>query len=148
MFGFMKGILKPINDPFVFLSLYLTLIRSRLEYCSFIWSPQCQTMKDKIERVQRKFVKFLSFQCHLSADLSYNERLQHFKMVTLESRRDMLDLRILNKMLNNKIDCPDLLNSIDFRVPTRRTRRRDLFVLNHRLRLTANSPVTSATSLA
>ena len=60
----------------------------------------------------------------------------------------MLDLRFLNKILNNKVDCPDLLSSIDFRVPTRRTRRRDLFVSNHRLRLTENSPVTRATTLA
>ena len=105
-------------------------------------------MKDKIERVQHKFLKFLSFNCKLSSDLSYNDKLQHFNMKTLESRRDMLDLRMLNKILNNKVDCPELLNKINFRVPTRRTRRRDLFVSNHRLRLTANSPVTRATSLA
>ena len=148
MFGFMKRILKPINDPEVFLSLYHTLIRSRLEYCASVWSPKCQTKKDKIERVQRKFIKFLSFQCKLSTDLSYNDRLRHFNMMTLESRRNMLDLRFLNKILNNKVDCPDLLSSIDFRVPTRRTRRRDLFVSNHRLRLTENSPVTRATNLA
>ena len=39
MFGFLKRILKPINDPEVFLSLYHTLIRSRLEYCASVWSP-------------------------------------------------------------------------------------------------------------
>ena len=96
MFGFMKRILKPINDPDVFLFIYQTLMRSRLEYCSFVWSPKGQTMKDKIERVQRKFLKFLSFNCKLSSDLSYNDKLQHFNMKTLESRRDMLDLRMLN----------------------------------------------------
>ena len=148
MFGFMKRVLKPINDTNVFLSLYHTLIRSRLEYCSFIWSPKGRTMCDKLERVQRKFVKFISFKCNLSTELSYHEKCQYFKLQTLESRREMLDLRMLNKVLCNKVDCPDLLNQIGFRVPTRCTRCKDLFVSNHRLRVTQNSPISRSTSLA
>ena len=148
MFGFMKRVLKPINDPQVFLSLYHTLIRSRLEYCSFVWSPKGRTMCDQIERVQRKFIKFLSFKCKLSNDLSYQEKCQYFKLQTLESRREMLDLRMLNKVLCNKVDCPDLLNSVGFRVPTRRTRCNDLFVSNHRLRVSQNSPISRSTNLA
>ena len=108
-------------DPYAFLSLYHTLIRSRLEYCSFVWSPKDRTMCDMIERVQRKFVKFISFKCKLSTDLSYQEKYQYFKLQTLESRREMFDLRMLNKVLCNKVDCPDLLNGIGFCVPTRHT---------------------------
>jgi len=149
MFGFMKRVLKPINDYTAFISMYHTLIRSRLEYCSFVWSPLGQTNIDKIERVQRKFLKFISFKCNFNnSNLSYFETCQHFNFSTLQSRRDMLDLRMFNKILSNKVDCPDLVNRIEYRVPSRRTRRRDLFVSNHRLRVSKNSPVSRIATLA
>ncbi len=147
MFGFMKRILQPIDDPTVYLSLYHTLIRSRLEYCSFVWSPHSMTLREKLERVQRKFVKFLSFKCKLSIDLSYSERCEHFKLASLEARRNMLDLRMVNKILNDKVDCPELLGRIGFGIPLNRSRRR-LFVSNHRLRVSQNSPVSRSTNLA
>ena len=129
--------------------MYHTLIRSRLEYCSFVWSPLCQTNRDKIERVQRKFLKFVSFKCNFNnSNLSYFETCQHFNFSTLQSRRDMLDLRMFNKILNNKVDCPELVGRINYRVPTRRTRRRDLFVSNHRLRVSQNSPISRMSPLA
>ena len=127
MFGFMKRILKPMNDPSVYLSLYHTLVRSRLEYCSFVWSPSGQTMRDKLERVQQKFVKFLSFKCKLPSDLSYAERCEYFKLPALDARREMLDLRMVNKLLNNQVDCPELLSRIGFGIPINRSRKR-LFV--------------------
>ena len=149
MFGFMKRVLKPINDHTAYISMYHTLIRSRLEYCSFVWSPLCQTNRDKIERVQRKFLKFISFKCNFNnSNLSYFETCQHFNFSTLQSRRDMLDLRMFNKILNNKVDCPELVSRIDYRVPSRRTRRRDLFVSNHRLRVSQNSPISRMSTLA
>ena len=92
--------------------------------------------------------KFLSFKCNFSCNLSYEEKCQYFQLQTLESRREMLDLRMLNKVLCNKVDCPDLLNRIGFRVPNRRTRRKDLFVSNHRLRVSLNSPISRSTNLA
>ena len=60
----------------------------------------------------------------------------------------MLDLRMFNKILNNKVDCPELVSRIDYRVPSRRTRRRDLFVSNHRLRVSQNSPISRMSTLA
>ena len=147
MFGFMKRILKPIDDVSVFLSLYHTLMRSRLEYCSFIWSPKGQANRDKLERVQKKFIKFLSFKSKLSVEMSYEEKCQHFNLSSLEARRDMLDLRMVNKILNDKTDCPELLSRIGFGVPNLRSRRR-LFVSNHRLRVTESSLISRSTTLA
>ena len=59
MFGFMKRISQPVNDPLSFYTYIIVL----LEYYSFIWSPHSphSPMREKLERVQRKFVKFLSF---------------------------------------------------------------------------------------
>ena len=136
-----------MDDRHVYLSLYHVLIRSRLEYCSFVWSPNGQTMRDKLERVQRKFVKFLSFKCKLSPELTYPEHCEHFKLASLESRREMLDLRMVNKILNNTVDCPDLLSRIGFGIPMNRLRQK-LFVSNQRLRISQNSTISRSTNLA
>ena len=142
MFGFMRRILKPISDPAVYLSLYHTLIRSRLEYCSFIWSPYSQCMINKIEQVQKKFLKTVSFKCGINnANLPYESRCKYFNLQPLNRRRQILDLRILNKVLNNSIDCPFLLSCVNFRVPVRFTRNKSPFVCNGRLLVRKNSPL-------
>ena len=163
MYRFMKRILKPIRNPDVYIWLYHTLIRSRLEYCSFIWSPLAQSHCDKIERVQKKFLRFIAYKCNIR-NLSYTDLCLRFNFQTLKSRREMLDVRMLNKILNNRIDCPELLSCVSFRVPmpivrnlnvinTRsRTRReslpdKQLFACNHRLRARQNSPVIRSMTL-
>ena len=60
----------------------------------------------------------------------------------------MLDLRILNKILNNGVDCPYILSSVNFRVPTRITRNNHLFALDGRLNIRRNSPIQRASKLA
>ena len=112
MLGFLRRTLKPISDPSVFLGLYHSLIRSRLEYCSFIWNPRSQSMIFKIERVQKKFVKSLSFISKINVNLPYESRCKYFNLQTLHHRRQSLDLRILNKILNNNVDCSALSYSV------------------------------------
>ena len=45
-------------------------------------------------------------------------------------------------ILNNKSDCIKLVSRIDYRVPSRRTRRRDLFVSDYRLRVSQIIPIS------
>ena len=39
--------------------LFNSLVRSKQEYCSLIWSPHVQHQSDQIERVQNKFLKII-----------------------------------------------------------------------------------------
>jgi hypothetical protein len=41
--------------------LYRAYVRSKLEYGSIIWDPSYQRYVDKIETIQRRFLKFLAF---------------------------------------------------------------------------------------
>ena len=117
MLGFMRRILKPFDDIYVYTSLYHSLIRSRLEYCSFIWNPQSQCMIDKIERVQKKFLKMLSFKANIFNEaLPYDSLCDYFNFQTLDQRRKMLDLCNLNKLLNNKMYSSYLLRCVNFKV--------------------------------
>ena len=58
MLGFMRLMLKPFHDPDIFITMYISLVRSQFEYWLLIWSPKGKYMSDTIERVQRKFMKF------------------------------------------------------------------------------------------
>lgn len=49
---------------------------------------------------------------------------------TLADRRFSADVVLLSKILNGKIDCPDMLSLILFRTPSA-TRSRDLFARQH-----------------
>ena len=49
-----------------------------------------------------------------------------FNVPTLKSRRELFCVLFFYKVLNNEIDCVDILNSVQFAVPCR-------FLRNHRL---------------
>ncbi|KAG8243835.1 hypothetical protein J6590_037002 [Homalodisca vitripennis] len=59
-------------------------------------------------------------------------------LLTLADRRFSADVVMLSKILNGKIDCPDMLSQILFRTPSA-TRSRDLFARQqHRTNYAAN----------
>ena len=58
MLGFLRRNMKSFQDVQVLKVLYNAYVRSHLDYCSPVWSPSSKILIDKIERVQKKFVKF------------------------------------------------------------------------------------------
>ena len=57
--GFIKRTCNDFNNIAAIRSLYISLVRRILEYCSVVWSPHHKSYIDKIERVQKKFIRFL-----------------------------------------------------------------------------------------
>ena len=70
MLGFVKRTCKNFNSNNVLITLYVSLIRSNLEYCSQVWSPHQRYLIEKLERVQKKFIKHL---CYRSSQPYSNE---------------------------------------------------------------------------
>ena len=72
------------------ISAFLAYVRPLLEYCYSVWSQSKLGHIDKLENIQRRFIKRL----HGLQHLSYSERLQLLKIDSLECRRIKADLII------------------------------------------------------
>lgn len=123
--GMIKRWSKEFNDWFITKCLFVSLVRSILEFASVVWSPSYMCHKNKIESVQKQFLIFVLK--HLSWRDSfhlppYRHRLLLIEMNTLEDRRIMLNVVFLTKLLDGKIDCPEILSTVQIYCPLRVSR--------------------------
>lgn len=146
--GFIMRSSKSLKNPLTILKLFSSLVRSRLEYCSIIWSPYKIKYITRLESVQKRLLRRLSYRFKLKLE-SYVDRLKHFNIDSLQNRRDILAMNFLYKVLNNKIDCPDIINKFAFYVPPKIPRQpcRLLDVRIYRTQLGKNSPVPRMSTL-
>lgn len=116
-----------------FLQLFNSLVRPQIEYASVIWDPHYDKYSNAIERVQRRYLKSMFYKCRIHKS-SYNESLQKFNLLTLKSRRLLLQAMLLYRLIHNEVNCPELINNIFYIVPRtviqRRARTYPLFATN------------------
>lgn len=82
----------------VLLSLYKSLVRPHLEYCTPVWSPHYVKDKHMLEKVQHRFTRMVPGM----KELPYKDRLKQLGLWTLEERRNRADLLEMFKMLIGK----------------------------------------------
>ena len=102
------------RDKLTMLTLFKSLVVSRLDYASQLWSPHKISQITQIEKVQRSFTK------HITGlrDLSYHERLQTLKLYSLQRRRERYCIILIWKIIENKsqnLSDPILCNFSDRR---------------------------------
>lgn len=119
--GFIKRSCSQFSNVKAVKILYCSYVRSILEYCSQIWNPQYDIYVNRLECVQRKFMRFLQCKCKTN-DLSYAARCKRHHMMPLKERRTMSDISTVVKIAQSIIDSPHLLSLIRLRVPTRSAR--------------------------
>ena len=83
----------------IMLSLYKSLIRSKVEYCSPLWDPTKVEDIVTLESIQRHFTSKISSVAHLQ----YWERLQELKLMSLQRRRERYCILVIFKILHNII---------------------------------------------
>lgn len=128
--GFVIRTCIPFKCPITFKVVYFAYVRSILEYASPIWSPCYMEYIKRIEGIQCKFVKHLSFKTNQKYT-TYLDSCRIHNLLTLEERRQMLDICLLYDILRNRLDSPELVQKINFNVPTYRTRHTSLFHIPH-----------------
>ena len=149
MLGFIKRVTREFSDPRTFNSLYNALVRSRLDYCSQVWCPADSTSINKIEGVQKRYLKYICYKEKVMYyDYDYQSLCFIFNLKTLESRRKISDASFLNKILQNKVNCPYLVNEISLRVPRRIMRYNPTFSVVFRLLCRKNSFMPRVLELA
>ena len=77
-------------------TLYLTLVRSILEYCSIIWSPITKQNLRHLESIQRRATQFIT-NMYYQSGATYQERLLASNLIPLSYRREILDCGFLHK---------------------------------------------------
>lgn len=121
------------------ISIYFAFVRSVLEYNSVIWDPHEEKYTIMLERVQRRFARYLYKKMYGYYPFLYPS-LFVAGMVgihTLKLRRKCAIMTHYYLLLNGKLDNPCTLERILFKVIAHRSRRPQL--LCTRLALTATS---------
>lgn len=143
MLGFLKRTTSQFTSIRVLCMLYTSLVRSILEYCCIIWSPLYTSHINRIERVQRNFIKYLCFKVNAQySNDNYINILKYFGYALLCDRRKYYDICFSFKVLNNLIRSPEILSMFDLHVPNRFTRGPPLLsVQYHRTNYGSNCPL-------
>lgn len=132
--GMIKRWSKEFQDPYIIKCLYVSLVRSVLEYGSCVWNPFYDSHCKKLESVQKQFLLFALRSLNWGNRLilpKYEHRLLLLDMQTLENRRIMLNVVFMLKLINGSINSDYLLNVISFKYPARFTRNFSLLYLNY-----------------
>ena len=99
-----------------------------LEFGSVVWGGAAKTHTDRIERVQHKFLIWLSAHTRGAPQtLDYSRLLSHFSFCSLGARRTQLDLTFLTRIFKDQIDSCFLRSCFRLAVPSRLTRQLALF---------------------
>ena len=83
-------------------AFYLAIVRSQFEHCVQVWRPSSDSVNQKIERIQRRAVKWiLSEQDHSYNDLEYLMRLRDLDLLPLKERFITSDLLLFYDIYHN-----------------------------------------------
>jgi hypothetical protein len=144
MLGFMVRQCSEFDNLRALVLLYNALVRSNLEYNTIIWCPLYQNAIHRIEKIQRKFIKFACYKCHIHFDRNnYDNIFAYFGLSTLRSRRIQLNLCFFFKVINYMITCSSILGLFLLHVPQCNFRSVHLLVVPyHRTNYGLRSPLS------
>lgn len=118
MLGFLKRTCRFFRNSKTLMQLYNSYIRSKLEYCAVVWDPIHANQRNQVERVQKKFVRYMNAKMNNepSGRISYGILVERFNMVTLEMRRKRSKVIYLFKVLHGLEDDNNLVEHLSFHV--------------------------------
>nr|KAG5695054.1 hypothetical protein BaRGS_032547 [Batillaria attramentaria] len=107
--GFLRRNLRHCPTPCK-KNAYLALVRPLLEYGAIIWDPYLKQDADKMERIQRNAVRFISRDYRSTTPGFVTGLLKKYKLHTLQERREQLRLTFFFKVVEGlDLDLIDVL---------------------------------------
>lgn len=113
MLGFIMRTTKNFTNIKCINFIYNSLVRSRLEYLTPVWSPYQITYDSKIERVQKRYTRYTNYRGGFPYS-EYEDRLISLNYLSLSARRKYYDMCLLYKIIHNN-DLPELSNQLIYR---------------------------------
>jgi Reverse transcriptase (RNA-dependent DNA polymerase) len=129
MMGFVMRTGKFFDNPYTFTTLYNALVRSNVEYASVIWNPFTACQKLQVERVQHRFLKYVSAKClgrRPNEEVNYAAIEAQLKLDKLELRRTTADVKFVVKSFHGEVDGQTFLQNFHL-AETTSTRSNDIF---------------------
>ena len=83
-------------------SLYIALVRSLFESCCIIWRPTTQSLTDKIERIQKRAIKWILSEeaASYSPYEVYVRKCKEVNLLPMSIRFDLNDILFLHKVIH------------------------------------------------
>lgn len=125
LLGFVIRSARNFNNINTITTLYYALVRSKLEYASVVWYPFYTYQQLSIERIQKRFLKYIVFKAtgtYPDYDTTYTSLLDLHSFQTLSHRRELYSAKFFSNILSHRLDCASLLSWVNFHFPTRDTR--------------------------
>ena len=91
------------------LTLYKSLVRPILEYCSVLWAPIAKGDIQRLEEIQQSFLRKIK-----GIDKNYHKALKDLNLYSLERRRERYIILQVWKMMEGKV--PNLADTDDSRI--------------------------------
>ncbi len=113
-------------NPSTFLTLYKSLVRPHLEFCSPVWNNDLKFFSNELEKVQKLATRYVTS----LRGLKYSDRLRKLKISTLKYRRLREDIICIFRICKTDF----LKNSLITFKPNAGTRGHGLALAKRRLR--------------
>lgn len=106
-------------------TLYISLVRSILEYAVQVWAPHYAVLCDRLEKVQKSFTLYALRRLpwrNPAYLTSYDDRRRLLQLESLEHRRIFLQRLFVFDVLTNRVDCPEIRQKMSLHEPQRALR--------------------------
>ena len=127
------GDTRDFKNPVCIKALYCGVIRPVLEYACVVWKPSTQRLSEKMESIQRRLSRYATrlLPWPPGSQLPpYETRLLLLGLQPLHIRRRTAQRLFVAGLLQSNIDCPSLLQQLNFYAPAVQLRSRPLLALN------------------
>lgn len=91
-------------------TLYCSVVCSNLEYGTLIWNPYQYNLISRLDNIQSYFLRYISYK--FSMNCSSKELAIKLGLHSLSSRRKLYDASFILKILNNNIQCLEIIEKM------------------------------------
>jgi hypothetical protein len=148
LLGLIKFIMYNVSSLDSLLVLYISLVRSKLEYASIAWNNLTTTDSNKLQSIQKKFAH-LCYRRYYQSEFpcNYDVILETLGSSTLHSRPSHLDDLFLIIVFNNAIDCQYIMDTVSLRVPYKLISDSSIFSVSKALRTSPSATYSTVVNI-